>query len=422
MVIPRCRPLIGPGLAAVLILASISPPPSLAQGNGDLKDSAGEPAPADILKSKDLRRSGANYIVGAETEVQRKLAGARKQLAQFRQAAAQQNSFEMGIRNRKAFEEQLIQQRVFLNRQLAQVDQQTPSLGAAQFNQAVNAARNEFITEHNRLAALINESNDRLRLLHHQGDDSELKQQVAQEVARYREAYMQTIVDTRQLIDETHASYETLAKAPEVAQAIRTMNQTAKPQLKLGPSREFLANVANFEKIERSVLTEKVELRKQGGVYWVDVTFNGKITKPMIFDTGASISTLSSSLAAELGLRPKPNDPTIRCQTADGSIVEAKQMTIGSMRVGKFTVKDVVCAVMPPSKGDVDPLLGQSFHRHFTYNFTPDSGRLTLSQVDEGDQGQSSSSQGRKKSTTKARRGSRARSRSNPTLPIDETP
>lgn len=421
MVFPGCRPLIGRGLAAVLIAASITPL-SVAQGTGELKDSSGEPAPADILKSKDLRRSGAAYVVGAEVEVQRKLSVARKQLAQFRQAAAQQNSFEMGIRNRKAFEEQLIQQRAFLNRRLAEVDQQTPSLNAARFNQAVNNARNEFITEHDRLVSLINESNDRLRLLHNQGDDSDLKQRVAQEVARYREAYMQTIVDTRQLIDETRESYETLAKDPEVSEAIRKINETAKPQLKLGPSREFLANVANFEKIERSVLTEKVELRKQGGVFWVDVTFNGKITRPMIFDTGASVSTLSSALAAEIGLRPKPSDPTIKCQTADGSIVEAKQMTIGSMRVGKFTVKDVPCAVMPPNKGDIDPLLGQSFHRHFTYNFTPDSGRLTLSQVDEGDQGKSSGSQGRKKSNTKARRGSRARSRSNPELPIDETP
>jgi clan AA aspartic protease (TIGR02281 family) len=422
MVFPRCRPLIGRGLAVVLILASISLPRSVAHSNSDLKESTGELAPADVLKSKNLRRSGAAYVLGTEMEVQRKLAGARKQLAQFRQAAAQQNFFEMGVRNRKAFEEQLIRQRAFLNSQLAEVDQQTPSLNVARFNEAVNAARNELVDQHNRLAAMINESNDRLRLLHQQGDDSELKQQVAQEVARYREAYMQTIVDTRQLIDEARESYEILAKDLGVTQAIRKMNETAKPQLKLGPSREFLANVANFEKIERSVLTEKVELRKQGGVFWVDVTFNGKITKPMVFDTGASFSTLSSSLAAEIGLRPKPSDPTIKCQTADGSIVEAKQMTIGSMRVGKFTVKDVLCAVMPPGKGDVDPLLGQSFHRHFTYNFTPDSGRLTLSQVDEGDQGKSSSSQGRKKSTTKAKRGSRARSRSNPDLPVDETP
>jgi hypothetical protein len=52
------------------------------------------------------------------------------------------------------------------------------------------------------------------------------------------------------------------------------------------------------------------------------------------------------------------------------------------MRVGRFVVNDVVCAVMPAEKGNVEPLLGQTFHRHFTYKMTPGSGHLVISSVD----------------------------------------
>ena len=31
---------------------------------------------------------------------------------------------------------------------------------------------------------------------------------------------------------------------------------------------------------------------------------------------------------------------------------------------------------------DITPLLGQSFHRHFTYKFTPESGHLVMSRVE----------------------------------------
>ena len=388
--------------------------PASAKPQAKSTTGAGPQDAIDLLKSRKLKRSGSSYVLDTETEVQRKLSAAKNQLARFRQMAAQQQSFESGIQDRKAFEQQLVQQRVYYNQQLAEVDRQMPSLDIARTNEAVNMARNNLVDEHNRLVALVNEASDRLRLLHSQGDESELKQKVAAEVARNREVYMQSILDLRELIDETRNSYDDLSKDSEITKALQAINETSKVKFKLGPSKEFMANATALEKAEAAVMTETVELRKQSGVYWVDVTFNGKVTRPMVFDTGAGISTLSSSLAAEIGLKPKPSDPTIKCQTADGSIVEAKQMTVGSMRVGKFTVRDVVCAVMPADKGDVDPLLGQSFHRHFTFQFTPESGRLKLSKVDEGDAPSRTAGTSRKsRSTSKGKRSSRQRAEEN---------
>ncbi len=380
-------------------------------------------SPADLLKSRNLKRVGTTYILVDEQQIQRSLSAARAQLVQFRQAAAQQNAFEAGNQDRRAFGDQLIKQRAYLNQQLAEIDRQMPSADLARTNAAVNLARNDLVNQHNQLIATINEISDRLQLIQNQGDGAEFKGKMGQEVARLRESYIQAILDVRQSIDEARKSYEELAKDPEVAKAIQALNDQSKAKVKLGPSREFQTIAANFEKTEKSVLTETVEVRKQGGVFWIDVTINGKITKPMIFDTGASLISISSAFAAEIGIRPKPSDPTIKCETADGSVVEAKQVKIGSMRVGKFTVKDVVCAVMPPEKGDVPPLLGQTFYRHFTYRFTPEAGRLTISQVDEGDARPATTTRSQPKAKSRTtKRTTRLQPRENFDFPAEETP
>ncbi len=67
---------------------------------------------------------------------------------------------------------------------------------------------------------------------------------------------------------------------------------------------------------------------------------------------------------------------------ADGSKVAAREMIIRAMSVGKLTVKVVTCVVMPQEKGDIDPLLGQSFPRRFDIKLTQGAGGVTLTKVE----------------------------------------
>ena len=92
------------------------------------------------------------------------------------------------------------------------------------------------------------------------------------------------------------------------------------------------------------------------------------------------------------------------------------------MRVGKFTVKNVVCAIMPAEKGNVDPLLGESFQRHFTFKYSPQAGRLTLTQVDEGASPKKTPRPGGKGNKSKGKRTGRARATGNMDPSADDTP
>ena len=345
------RPFITASVAGLLLLG-----PAVASRGDDAGKSAEE-----VFKAKGLRKSGATYVLAGEAEVQKKLNEARGVYRELVNGQAQQQGFEYQAQERKQMIRELTEQRLMLNQQLAQ---QLPA------------------AEHNQLVIVVNTVTDRLNLLRQQEADPDAKGKLDAAVARRREAYIQAVLDLRILVDQTNEAYAALAADADVKKALDDLGQKAKVKPTLGPSRAYLANVKLLENAEKSVLTENVPLRKDGGIFWLDVTFNGKVTKPMAFDTGASTVVLPSEFAAEIGLKPGADAPVVQCQVADGSVVEAREMAIPVMRVGKFTVKDVPCVVMPASKKDVPPLLGQTFQRNFTFKFSADAGKLTLSRVE----------------------------------------
>jgi clan AA aspartic protease (TIGR02281 family) len=192
---------------------------------------------------------------------------------------------------------------------------------------------------------------------------------------------MQAVLDLRKSVDEITAKYDELAKNAEVTKALEALSTSSKSKQKLGPSKALRDAIKLLEKSERLVQSETIELHRENGVFHVYATL-GKLPTKMVFDTGAGLTTISAKLAARIGLNPKPGDPAVHLKTADGTVVEGKQLAIPSVRVGKFTIPNVECAVMPAAKGDVDPLLGQSFFKYFKVEFSPEAGRLSLKKLE----------------------------------------
>jgi aspartyl protease family protein len=317
---------------------------------------------------------GSTYVLPAEGEVQKKILALKTLSGQLAAAARHQAATEQQSENDQAMARDLLRQRVALGQQLSAIEQQIRNMGGPTPDMV--ARRNEVVLAYNGIG-------DQIRLLQSgQGADPDSRDKLAAEVSRRREGFIQAVLDLRQLVDATTKAYAGIVDDPEVKRAIDELGRSSKTKPRLGPSSQFATNVKTLERIERSVMTDAVDVRKQGGVFWVDATFNGKVVRPMVFDTGAGLTTIPSGLADEIGLKPSPSDPVVRCETADGTVVEARRMTIPTLRIGRFTVNDVDCAVMPSGKGNTAPLLGQSFRRHFTYKFTPESGHLMLSRVE----------------------------------------
>ena len=270
-------------------------------------------------------------------------------------------------------------------------------------NNFVKQQRNLLSQQNNLLVVQRNQVVNQLNTLQEQNKDQgqDQKLQLNAEVAQSREKYMQAVLDLRKSVDELTAKYDELAKNPEVTKALEALSASTKSKQRLGPSAKIRDAIKLLEKAERSVQSETIELHRENGVFHVYSSL-GKVPTKMIFDTGASLTTISAKLASRIGLKLKTGDPTVQLTTADGTVVEAKRLVIPSVRVGKFTVQNVECAVMPAEKGDVDPLLGQTFFKHFKVEFSAEAGRLSLKKLDtDGDGAETKTSA---KATTKGRR------------------
>ena len=99
--------------------------------------------PDAVLKAKGLKRSGETFVLGTEVEVQKATSAARAASRAVAIIVEQKRQLDQNVRDGNAFVRDLVQQRIILNRQLAQA-------GSAQ--------------ENNRIVAMLNELTDRITL------------------------------------------------------------------------------------------------------------------------------------------------------------------------------------------------------------------------------------------------------------------
>jgi clan AA aspartic protease (TIGR02281 family) len=193
--------------------------------------------------------------------------------------------------------------------------------------------------------------------------------------------YVSIVLKLSEVMDGLETGYKALAGDADVKRAIDRLNETARPKVKLGPSQAFTQELPEIRKLRETVNAGVVRFEYVGGVPEVPVTLNGGVDVPMVVDSGAAIVTLTSETAKRLGLKPSPGDRVLQLRSADGKLTEAHIMKLKTVRLGKFTVEDVECAVQPPDVKGADNLLGGTFLRHFVYKMDLSAGVLRLTQL-----------------------------------------
>ena len=201
-----------------------------------------------------------------------------------------------------------------------------------------------------------------------------------------REAYIQFVLDARKLAGKIEADYTQKAADPEVKAAVARLNQAAGKQFELVPSASFQSSLRRLKQLEDTVLSEAIDLRDDGGkTLRVSVVVNGKYQEEMVLDSGASLISLPSAIATKFGLKPTEKDPRITLQLADGREIEGRLMKLTSVRVGKFIVDNVECAVLGPAATMAEPLLGMSFLENFKFEIDAAAKKLNMVKVASSD-------------------------------------
>jgi aspartyl protease family protein len=333
---------------------------------------ADEPAAREILQGQGLKLVGSTYVLEAEPEILKGFTAVQKLQREHAQAVAFGRAFERRATEGKTTIVGLTRQRLQLNGQMQRLRQ----AGA--------------LAQYNQLVPLYNELTDRINLLQAGTSDPKALQNVREQVARRREAFVQALVELRPRIDALTKNYAEISQNAQILSALEELNRTARSRLTLGPSRAFQGNLKSFEKAEATLLTETIPLRAEGKVHVVDVTLNGQVVEPMVLDTGAGLVSVPAELAARAGVLLQPNAPRVLVSVADGRQFEALPGWLNSVRVGKFTVERVECIVLPAEFANAPALLGGSFLRHFIVRISPEARTLQLSRVSETAEGSSS--------------------------------
>jgi clan AA aspartic protease (TIGR02281 family) len=123
-----------------------------------------------------------------------------------------------------------------------------------------------------------------------------------------------------------------------------------------------------------------VPLIRAGNAFLVRALMNGRHEALFVVDTGASITTISTGLAQELGISFGAGAPTVTLSTASG-IIRAPIASVDSIQLGGAEARDVQVAVFDlPGVRQVAGLLGNTFLSRFHVQIDAMQGVLTLSQ------------------------------------------
>jgi len=322
--------------------------------------------PKQMLKDKNLKLVGEMAVHTDEAAVNKMLGDVPKFRKQLVDAAKGRNLAEQAVAEQEMTIQQMIQQRRDLNTQLANV---------------------QTVEQNNRLVGMLNGLGDQITLLQDDKTIDEAAKQARSKANLVRETYVDHVLKMRKAYDNVIDEYETLKNDEEVKAALAALG-TASPDKKfqLGPSRTFVQNDDKIKKIEDTVLSETISLRKDGSVWWTSVVVNGAKPQEFIVDTGAGLLSIPAKLAEEMDLKPTSQSPSIFLKIADGSIIEGKLVYAKSVRVGKFTIENVECAVLSETAVAAEPLLGQSFLGKFTFELDGNAGTLSMTKVD-GEEG-----------------------------------
>ncbi|HZW29697.1 MAG TPA: hypothetical protein VFF52_03265 [Isosphaeraceae bacterium] len=219
---------------------------------------AGEGRPEDALAQLGLKQAGEVWVLPTESEIRTKLDEAKRVAGQLSRALVQQRGM-LSEKDRQAMLKELTGQISQFRSELNTTNQQMRQVPRARagrysnyfFNSVAAEQYAELVAYRNQLQAEINQRTAVLDQLKSQPFDPKARQAIDAEVRDRRESLHQAVVDLRRLVEATRAKYAALAQAPEFQKARDALQHAARAPLKLGPSREFLANVKVLDRLEK---------------------------------------------------------------------------------------------------------------------------------------------------------------------------
>ncbi len=122
-----------------------------------------------------------------------------------------------------------------------------------------------------------------------------------------------------------------------------------------------------------------IPFKKDGAAIFVRAMLNNKVPATFVLDTGATLVTISSGTARELGIVVTPETPRITARTASGTVT-SPVVELASIKIGDAEGTKVRVAVCDTCAMGalIEGLLGLSYLGQFNFSLDMERGHLVL--------------------------------------------
>lgn len=316
--------------------------------------------PKEKLKERQLTLMGVQFVLEDEKSLNQEIAKVNQARATWEKARRDYRSSERKINRAKAY---------------------ITSLQYKLDKMKDNSGKVMSKTEYNQLVERVNSLSREIGEL---TEEKRKREEAAQSaVDDAKAAYTAAALQSSDMVKKISEKYKKLAEDKQVAGWIEQASKADKRPYTLGPSPVFESRLRFLTKLRGEIDAGEVSVRREGNILWVDVKLNGKASRSMVLDSGASAICLPFDVAMELGIEPTDADPIIQVKQADGKVVDARLKRLESVQVGQFIQHNVECLVLPQELIAAHPLLGGTFLNHYIYRVDPDRQMLLLTQSEK---------------------------------------
>jgi aspartyl protease family protein len=341
-------------LASLLVVGCLI---SIIAVSADCANAVGD----DAIKTNGLTLSGAAYVLNDESDILKQLPALRTTKKQVDEDARIRKALQAKINSSATFSAQSAKEHDQLNDKLSVINDRV--------------AHNRIVLRMNQLVIKMKES---------AASRKESEEKLAKLDQTLTTKYVDDVLALDTKAQSALKTYTTLSLDPAVKAALEKANRSASARANLGPTTAFVAAAGELTKYRTDIDSEAISLTEEGGVHGLSVLVNGAPVN-MIIDSGASMVTLPGEIAENLNLVPGTKDPTVEMKLADGHVIQVRKMTLKTVRVGRFTVENVTCAVMAKGLNNAPAVLGNSFLSHFVVKLDQKAGQLHLIEVETGE-------------------------------------
>ena len=270
---------------------------------------------------------------------------------------------------------------------LAQLNAENRIVQMKQENVKLNAqlANASTVRQNNQMVGLLNANVSGMELLEKSISNMETQIKEGRSfINKARDEFVQELMGVRQLSDSFDLRAVELQGDDEFNAALADIEKTLGRKMnKLGESKSLARLRSNLTKLEEVVLTDTIKLNDDGsGTFEATVSINGQDAIELVVDSGASLVTIPQRLASQLDIKIGPDARVIRMSIADGSVITGRLVTLDSVRMGKFTARNVECAVLGAEAVNAPNLLGMSFLGNFKFELDAAKGEMKMMTVE----------------------------------------